>query len=192
MAENKHYQEIKIDTNGYGGPRFRYSNPLTGAYQYEYALVREISGLFKAVITNSMCIERLKLYFRELPIEKPEEKKDINLTNDSSGGKNKKTDKRVMSEIKDLVNRDVIGKVRFPLMHECMAELLVMPKEDGKHIFIFTDGIYSFSIELMSNKKNKPYGIRVKEMNVADEQYNKGEGDEIMYCNYSQVTEKAA
>lgn len=171
MVENKQYQEVILDNNGYGGPGFRYTNPLTKVFQYEYALVSEISNLFKEVKTNSMCVERLKLYFRELPVEKNGEHQDEDEKIEGVDDKKRKTDKEVLEEIRNMVNRDLIGKVRFPKMQECMAELLTISKEDGKHIFVFTDGVYTFSAELIIKKKNKPCAIKIREID-AEEEWN--------------------
>ena len=64
-----------------------------------------------------------------------------------------------------MVSRDVIGKVHFPMMQACAAEVKVMTAADGSHVFVFTDGIYGFSIHLDMPEKGHPTGIRVRNGN---------------------------
>lgn len=40
----------------------------------------------------------------------------------------------------------------FPLMNICRVEVCTVPKEDGSHIFVFSDGIYSFTLRLETGK----------------------------------------
>ncbi|MCR4684738.1 MAG: hypothetical protein K5649_04660, partial [Lachnospiraceae bacterium] len=61
--------------------------------------------------------------------------------------KPKKSQASMLQEIETLVNRDVIGKINFPSMHECHAESCAVPDENGAHTFIFTDGVYGFSLK---------------------------------------------
>ena len=41
-------------------------DPLTKVFQYEYALYTVVADLFESVRCKSMCVDTLKLYFREL------------------------------------------------------------------------------------------------------------------------------
>lgn len=40
----------------------------------------------------------------------------------------------------------------FPLMNICRVEVCTVPKEDGSHTFVFSDGIYSFTLRLETGK----------------------------------------
>ncbi len=114
-----------------------YINPMTKVYQYEYALYVIVADLFKAVECNSRCIERLKLYYAELV-------KDNRLTGHLSYEKQYE----IEDNMQKIVARDVIGKVVFPGMHMCKAEVTVIDMGNGSHTFLFTDGVYGFSVSL--------------------------------------------
>ncbi len=121
--------------------RNNYINPMTKVYQYEYALYIIVADLFKAVECNSRCIERLKLYYAELVRE-----------NRNTGHISYEKQYEIEDNMQKLVNRDVIGKVDFPAMHKCKAEVSVMEKGNGYHMFIFYDGIYGFSASLRNKE----------------------------------------
>ena len=53
----------------------------------------------------------------------------------------------------ELVQETVVGHVTFPLMKKCLSEIRTIPKEDGAHSFVFTDGTNSFSVRM--NKRAK-------------------------------------
>ena len=162
----KTYTEVKLD-GGKGLDKF-YVNPLTKTYQYEYALLTTVSGLFKETQTSSLCPDRLRLYFNELPIRKEvqeearAQKEAMGQTVTGDEPCNKKTRDSVMEEIKTLVARDVEGNVEFPLMHQCRAYVRILEREDGSHTFLFTDGVYTFTVRFDKFRKGHPVNIRVK------------------------------
>ncbi len=135
---NRKYIEVHFGENGYDT---HYRNPLTKTYQYEYALYLAVSELFASVKCKSGCIESLKLYFSELP--------------EGSNG--------VADEMATLVQRDVAGSITFPMMHACAAEVRTRLEKDGTHTFIFSDGIYGFSVHLDKMKKGHPGKILVRD-----------------------------
>ncbi len=153
--KNAAYKEVKLD--GKGGDRF-YVNPLTNVFQYEYALFTVMSGQFDSVICKSMSINSLSLYFKELSqkIDVAEE------NNDGAGKKTGKSQEKLLAEIEALVERDVIGHICFPMMNICAAEVKTVLEEDGSHTFIFTDGIYGFSLHLDMPRKGHPKSIEVR------------------------------
>ena len=136
----KGYKEINISNMTM---EKSYKDPMTKTYQYEYALYKVISNMFGFVTCRSMCIERLRLYFLELPHRNPE-----------NTGK-AKTAESVMEEMTKLVERDLSGRVTFPQMHQCKADVKIFTSGDGSHIFIFTDGIYGFSVRLSRRGKDR-------------------------------------
>ena len=155
IADN--YKEVKIDSKGID--RF-YKNPLTKTYQYEYAVYMMVAELFLKVIPRSMCIESLKLYFKELPRGvKEEESAD-------EKGTSKKSQRKILEEMERLVERDVIGHISFPMISVCAVEVLTALEEDGTHRFIFTDGIYRFDLHLDMERKGHPRGIDVRDTPV--------------------------
>ncbi len=139
------YREVSLDTNGIGYDR-HYKNPLTKTYQYEYALYLAVSELFGSAGPVSMCIESLKLYFYELHISK-----------DSS---NSRSREGIVSEMRKLVSKDVIGHIIFPMMEVCAVEVMAALNQDGTHRLIFTDGIYGFSLKLRMNGGH-PDGVEI-------------------------------
>ncbi len=162
----KTYTEVRLD-NGKGIDKF-YVNPLTKTYQYEHALLTTVSGLFKETQTSSLCPDRLRLYFNELPIRKEvqeqarAQKEAMGQTVTEDEPCNKRTRDSVMEEVKALVTRDVEGNVEFPLMHQCRADVRILEREDGSHTFLFTDGVYAFTVRFDKFKKGRPLSIRVK------------------------------
>lgn len=117
-------------------------HPLTRRFQYEYALYLAVSELFGEVQCNSRCLERLMLYYKELPSEKKES---------------------VLEEARSLVLREVAGKVRFPMMQKCRAKLRFRLLEDGTHELVLSDGIYAFAVRFDGWKKDRPVQIRVQD-----------------------------
>ena len=111
-------------------------NPLTKTYQYEYALFTVISGMFAGVECRSRCIETLRLYFNELP--------------------NAEKREGVLESVRRLVEKDLEGRILFPMMNLCRADVHVREAGDGTHIFTFTDGIYGFEAHIVApTKKNR-------------------------------------
>ena len=149
----KNYKEVKLDSNGHEEDRSR-KNRLTKIFQYEYALYLTVSDLFESVRCRSMCVDSLKLYFMELGHKK--ENDEI-----YAGNKRKNTREDLLEEMGSLVSRDVIGRVSFPMMHICSAEVRTIPEENGTHSFVFSDGIYGFKIQLDSQGKGHPTKIEV-------------------------------
>ena len=149
---NKNYTEVKMDSNGMGYERY-YKNPLTKAYQYEYALYKVISEMFGSVRPKSRSIGTLKMYFSEMPRDRRE------------GGK-KKTQEELLEEMRALVERDVVGNVRFPMMSTCAAEAKTITVEGDTHKLVFTDGVYGFCLKLDGVEKGHPHRIAVANMRV--------------------------
>ncbi len=158
----KKYKEVKLDNNGRGEDRF-YKNPLTRAFQYEYALYLTVAALFESVRCKSMCVENLKLYFMELGHKKDNTENDKDQVKESDS-KSKNTRENLLAEMESLVRRDVIGHIVFPMMHICSAEVRTLLEEDGSHSFIFTDGIYGFKLHLDIPRKGHPRKIEVKDL----------------------------
>ena len=140
------YREVSLDTDGKGYDR-HYKNPLSKTYQYEYALYLAVSELFGSVRPMSLSLESLKLYFYELHASK-------------DGGGKAASREGLISEMRKLVNRDVIGNITFPMMNICAAEVMAVQDDDGTHHYIFTDGIYGFVLKLRINAGH-PVGIEV-------------------------------
>ncbi len=161
------YTEVELESSDFS--RF-YHNPLTKTFQYEYALVRAVSELFATVKEKSLCLETLRLYFLELPREadfpKPEEAEGEEIAGKAKGAEAqaaKKTREKLLLKMEALVTRDVLGNISFPMMSSCAAELTVVPMEDGSHMFIFSDGVYTFSVSLELTKKGQPEKIIVRD-----------------------------
>ena len=130
--------------------KINYKNPMEKTYQYEYALYMLVSDLFQTVVCNSMCIDSLKLYYMDLVKE-----------NRNTGNPSYEKQYVVEEEIQTLIEKDVIGKIKFPGMHVCRAEVTVRTKEDGAHVFTFSDGIYGFSVSLNMKENDRPEEIEV-------------------------------
>ena len=112
---------------------------------------------------RSMCVDSLKLYFMELP-HTPEQTAE-GKEKLSEEEKKKKTQEDLLAEMTMLVSRDVVGKITFPMIHICRAEVRVTTDMDGTHTFIFTDGVYGFTVHLDMPKKGRPRGIEVRDLN---------------------------
>ena len=154
------YSEIKLDG---GEPLDRnYKNPLTGRFQYEYALFRAVSDLFFSVKCQSLCIESLKLYFRELPLSsKKEDDPDS-----ASSEKKRKTQESLLAEASMLVSRDVVSHITFPQINVCQAEVNVLTEKDGSHTFLFSDGVYGFTVHMELPRKGKPKSVAVRDLSA--------------------------
>lgn len=164
MKEKRNYSEVSLDGQTFDR---NYKNPMTKQFQYEYALYKAISGLFEAVsCRSSICVESLKLYFKELPYggreASPDKLKDPE--------KKHKTQDDFLNEMAGLVDRELTGKVTFPLMHLCRAEVFVNTEADGSHTFRFTDGIYSFNVKLCKIRRNGGMKLNVQDMAPAREE----------------------
>ncbi len=154
---DEHYAEVKLDVKGYDK---NYTNPLTKVFQYEYALFLQMSALFEKVICRSRNIENLKLYFLELPKGSSESRQPEG--GEEKEEKEKKTREKFLKEVGQLVARDVAGQVEFPMMHVCTAYMQIIPEEDGTHTFVFSDGIYTFSVHMVMQKGGRPLRIETK------------------------------
>ncbi|MCR4655134.1 MAG: hypothetical protein K5770_02725 [Lachnospiraceae bacterium] len=158
-GKQEKYREVKVDGAGF---EKRYVNPMTKTFQFEYALVKAVSGLFSSVRYRSMCIDRLNLYFKELPRSREQAGEKAEGYSDSI--RRRKTQEGLLSEMATLVERDVSGKVTFPMMHICQADVFVSTEADGTHSFIFTDGIYGFRVHLNMQVTGKSKKIEVKDL----------------------------
>ena len=125
--------------------KYRYTNPRTRLFQAEYALYETVSKLFAGVDCRSFTLESIKLYHAEL---------------------SEKAGEKLEEEIKYLVGRYLTGKVCFPAMNICRAEVEIRNNADGTHRFTFTDGVYSFSLQLKISRKTKKLYLEVKGRNI--------------------------
>ncbi len=164
MINGKSYREVRLGETNFD--RY-YKNPLTKKFQYEYALFTAISDLFESVKCKSMCIDSLKLYFKELPhtSEQTEGTADTAAVTE----KKKNTQEALLAEMTKLVARDVVGSVTFPMMHICQAEVQAIAEHDGSHTLLFTDGIYGFTAHLDMPGKGHPKMIAVKDISALTE-----------------------
>ena len=153
----------------------RFKNQSKTRCQYEWVLYKMVSDLFESVRCRSMGMEGLSLYFSELP----HRKKD-------GADSGKRTQESVASEMKALINKEVVGNVPFPMIQVCAAESLRITEEDGSHTFVFTDGIYGFSVHLDMTRSGHPKGITVedlmKDKPVREEPDNKAVEDHAAVC----------
>ena len=152
----KNFREVRLD--GVSIDRF-YKNPLTKTFQYEYALYQAVANLFESVICRSLCVDSLKLYFRELPhaSERAEIREDA-----GEGEKKHLTQEGLLAQMDRMVARDVAGNVTFPMMQICRAEAWAVAEADGTHSFIFSDGIYGFRVSLEPAVKGTQRRIRTQ------------------------------
>ncbi len=151
------YKEVNLDVDGYDRT---WTNPMARVYRYEYAMYKAVSDLFASVVCRSKCVESLKLYFSEMPHTPERDLEAQGIVPEP--GKKRKTQEELIAEIASLVKRDVEGKINFPMMQICQAEVRAAAMADGTHIFTFTDGIYGFSIHLDMIRKGRPHRIEVK------------------------------
>ena len=141
------YREVKLDGML---PDRSYKDPMTKIFQYEYALFEEISALFGGVSYRSKAIDRLRMYFYELPVGG--EGRHSNDPEEVPAGKKKRTREAVREKIRNYVLRDVAGQITFPMMDACRVYMKVIENPDRTHTFIFTDEIYEFSVRLVGSK----------------------------------------
>ncbi len=52
------------------------------------------------------------------------------------------------------------------MMHACAAEVTVELERDGSHTFVYSDGIYGFSVHLDRVRDDEPLRIRVKDLST--------------------------
>ena len=140
---------------------FMYKNPLTKTYQYEYALYKTVADLFDSVVIKSRLIDSLKLYFAELPGGPVDEARTLGDAEADQASAKTRSKSDFLREVNLLVQKDVIGHVDFPMMHICSAEVRTVLEEDGTHTFVFSDGIYRFSVHIDVPRKGHPRRIAV-------------------------------
>lgn len=148
----KNYTEVKIEGSFF---ERSYRNPLTKVFQYEYGLYSAVADLFDHVECKSMCVDSLKMYFKELPLKgqdenAPEEKETVDKKN------KKMNQEKLVENMKTMVSAYLVGNVEFPMMEQCAAEVSTVTRADGTHWFVFTDGIYGFALHLKLGKNKKP------------------------------------
>ncbi len=149
----KTYTEVKLAETSF---EKSYKNPLTKAFQYEYALYEAVAALFAKVECRTMCLERLRMYFRELPIKDSQEQ-------DEKKKAPKNTREKLLESMSLMVARDVVGSITFPQMAGCAAEVSTVLKDDGTHWLVFTDGIYGFAVSLEMGSRGSVKSIRVRD-----------------------------
>lgn len=138
-----------------------YRNPMTKIFQYEYALYLLMSELFHDVHCSSVfALETLKLYYMDL------------VSTSKSGYASYEKQYVIEEKIRCWIKRDVIGSVRFPLMDRCKVEITMKQNTDFSHIFIFSDGIFAFSVRLNLDKKKRIIGIKVRNHTPINQQNN--------------------
>ncbi|MBR6380189.1 MAG: hypothetical protein IKS07_00750 [Lachnospiraceae bacterium] len=145
MEQMKTYKCVTLDGRL---PEKSYKDPMTKTYQYEYALFAAVSELFGAVRARSCVPERLKLYFMELP----------------ESSKTERHREAVLAEMRALTERDVTGRICFPMHSACAAEVRTRVLPDGTHLFIFSDGIYGFTVRIRALQKGRPQQIEVTDL----------------------------
>ena len=155
---NSNYTEVTLDGQGF---EKHYRNPLAKAFRYEYAIYLLLSGWFESTVCRSMCIESLSLYFKELGRRPQNATERETLT---GGEKKRVTQEDVLDEVSARLIKDVQGHINFPMMHECRAEVSIIPTGDGTHKLIFTDGVYGFSLRPVFSEKNKLTKLEVRDL----------------------------
>ena len=124
-----------------------YRNPLAKFFQYEYALFMFVADFFRRTRCDSMIIRTLELYYAELVSE-----------NRETGHASYERQYRIEDRILRLIDRDLAGKIIFPGMDICKAEVTIRTEADGLHTFFFSDGIYGFGVGLELEKKTDEEG----------------------------------
>ena len=152
---NGRYTEVSIESTIVNNDG---RNPLRKRFQYEYALYMLISSMFQSVRCRSRNIDSLRLYYIELPDKAGKKAKDSEEENKT------RTKADVVLEIANLIVRDIAGKIPFPKMHKCAVESRAVLEEDGSHTFIFTDGVYSFSVHLDMYRNRELKKIRIADL----------------------------
>ncbi len=157
----KTYTEVEIKGTDFAKS---YRNPLTKIFQYEYALFEAVSKKFAHVEVKSMSIENLKMYFKELPLKSKEEGESSTDVNQEQEKQPKKmSQEKMLKDMESLVSRHLSGKIHFPMMDKCAAEVSTVSAEDNTHWLIFTDGVYGFALHLIVKGKGKLTDIEVKD-----------------------------
>ena len=122
-----------------------YKNPLTKLYQQEYALYIAMCSRFRNTRCRSVAIQTLALYYAELVKE-----------NKDTGHITYKAQDELDDEMDYLVDRDVVGKVRFP--DGDVINVSVILCQNRLHMFVFTGQTRSLMVRLGHN------GIVAKEI----------------------------
>ena len=105
-------------------------------------MVRQIAEKFRSIESTSNAIRTLELYHRELSAD---------------------TAKVISGQISDLMEKDVSGKICFPMADRCRCQVKVKRLPGGMHEFLFTDGIYGFAVILeMSRNLKNPEKIHIR------------------------------
>lgn len=132
--------------------RVDYRNPMTKIYQHEYVLYMLMSHLFyKVNCSSEYLLKTLKLYY-------------MDLSNVSKfGNVSFERQYRLENKIEYWIKRDVIGTIVFPHIHRCRVNLDMYLQKDGSHLFVFSDGIYAFSVSLKLEKE-KIVGLAVRNL----------------------------
>lgn len=128
--------------------KINYTNPMSKTYQYEYAMYLAVADLFHSVVCKSLGLKTLQLYFADLVTESK-----------ITGTPNYRRQDELKEEMKKVVERDVIGKIAFPGINQCMAEVTIRKNPDETHDFTFSDGIYGFTVRLNGKIKG---GAKIK------------------------------
>lgn len=158
MEKNSNYKEVTLETNGF---ERNYRNPLAKVFRYEYAIYMLLCQWFGSTVCRSMCIGSLSLYFKELG-RRPEFACERECPENDE--KKRTTQEDILEEVSRRLEKDVQGHITFPMMHECMAEVSIVPEGDGTHKLIFTDGIYGFSVRPVFSKRGEFKRLEVKDM----------------------------
>ena len=119
-----------------------FKNPMTKYFQYEYALYMMVSDFFHKVHCDSLVLKTLELYYKELVSE-----------NRETGHVSYERQYRMEDRILELIDRYIAGKVVFPGMEICDAELTIRNEESGLHSFFYSDGVYGFGVGLKLGSK---------------------------------------
>ena len=120
-----------------------------------------ISDMFHSVRNRSRSIESLRLHYMDLP-DKAEKK-----PKDSEEENKRKTKSDIVQEVAELIVRDLKGRIPFPMMHTCAVESKAVLEEDGSHTFVFTDGIYGFSVHLDMYRNRDIKMIKITNLFIA-------------------------
>lgn len=155
---NRSYKEVTLDGQGF---EKNYRNPLSKVFRYEYALYTLLCGWFGSTVCRSMCVESLSLYFKELG-RRPKTVAERDALSDKE--KKRVTQEDILDEVTARLEQDVKGHITFPMMHECRAEVSIVPTGDGTHKLIFTDGIYGFSVRPVFSSRGKFKKLEVKDI----------------------------
>lgn len=156
--KNNSYKEVTLDGQGF---EKSCRNPLSKVFRYEYALYTLLCGWFGSTVCRSMCVETLSMYFKELG-RRPKTAAERDALSDRE--KKRVTQEDVLDEVNARLIKDVQGHINFPMMHECMAEVSIVPTGDGTHKLIFTDGIYGFSVRPVFTSRGRFMKLEVKDI----------------------------